>query len=234
NIHQTKTIHGATISLDKGYADSNQLIIGYTVSPANAHISFQAINLSTQQGVVLNQKGNDIIVGTSNSNGNTVATAWFFSTSSIPGKPGTLALRLSMVIGQTATLTKKAPVKTLATVNFDFTLPFHVGRVATLSQKATSHGKTITLERVTVSQAATRIVVQGLGTMDSMNGGLAGTLQVPWNWRSYNYGTASPGADGPDAWSFVYPYDFSQNQGGWTLTIQQGIYTWTFHFSVPM
>jgi hypothetical protein len=45
---------------------------------------------------------------------------------------------------------------------FDFSLPFHAGRVVNVHQSVTSGGRTVTLERVVITQSETRLYIDGL------------------------------------------------------------------------
>lgn len=109
-------------------------------------------------------------------------------------------------------------------------------------QRATSHGKTATLQRVVVTRSATSVIVRGL-PFPKINGDVAQdmphiTIQAPGENDTCNAGSSPfcnlvlpPEGDG--TWSFIDPHDFSQAQGTWTLTIQEGLDTWVFHFVVP-
>lgn len=227
-LHQSQTIDGLTFTLEEGYADSDQIILSYTVSPIKKHNNLLTANLSTQDGVQL-----PVLSGSGETDKYALGNAWFFDSSRIAGDPKTLPFQLKIQIGPVPTDTGISS-KILGTVTFNFTLPFHPGKILTPGLQATSHGKTITLERVVVSRSATRLVVKGLVQDPSKKDAALLTLQVPGarNYRGYPDLSQFEANGSGTSW-YVYFDDFSHNQGTWTLTIKQGIYTWVFHFVMP-
>ncbi|HVB22032.1 MAG TPA: DUF4179 domain-containing protein [Ktedonobacteraceae bacterium] len=221
NINQSQTIDGKTVTLQDGYADASQIVLGYTVSPTNAFGIVGIPALSTQQAVGLIP--DDMLLMASR--GNTEGASFHFSSSRITGSPSTLNLRLQIPI---SSKTSQGHYKSLGTVIFNFTLPFHRGKVLTPGLRVTSHGKIATLERVSIAQSSTRIAVQGL----DMNEALSATLQ-PAGKATNSLEDISFATDEPNAWSFIYADDFSKIPGTWTFTVRQGIDTWVFHFTVP-
>lgn len=227
-LHQSQTVDGLTFTLEEGYADSDQIILGYTVSPVKKYNNLLTADLSTQDGVQL-----PVLSGSGEANKYALGNAWFFDSSHIAGDPKTLPFQLKIQIGPVPTDTGISS-KILGTVTFNFTLPFHPGKILTPGLQATSQGQTITLERVVVSRSATRLVVKGLVQDPSKKDAALMSLQVPGarGYREYP-DLGQFGADGSGTSSYVYYDDFSHNQGTWTLTIKQGIYTWVFHFAMP-
>jgi hypothetical protein len=207
--------------LQDGYADASQIILGYTVSPANAFDIVGIPDLSTQQGVEL-IPDNSLTMASS---GNTEGASFHFSGSRITGNPSILELRLKISM---SSKTSPGHFKKLGIATFDFTLPFHPGKVLTPGQQVTSHGKTATLDHVSIAQSSTRIAVLGLDEKAA----LSATLQ-PAGKTANSPEDISFATDEPGAWSFIYDGDLSQDPGSWTFTIKQGIYTWVFHFVVP-
>lgn len=221
DINQSQTVDGETVTLQDGYADASQIILGYTISPAKGFSMFGIPDLSTQQGVELIPDNG----WTAASRGNADGISVHFSSSKITGNPSTLELRLNLLISET---TSPAHVEQLGTAVFNFTLPFHSGKVLTPRQQVTSHGKTATLDYVSIAQSATHIAVLGLDE----NAALSATLQ-PAGKAANSLEQISFATDEPDAWSFTYDSDLSHDPGAWTFTVKQGIYTWVFHFVVP-
>ena len=224
DINQSQTVGGKTVTLQDGYADASQIILGYTVSPAKAFSILGVPSLSTQQGVELIPDNGLTMASRENADGTSV----HFSSSKITGNPSTLELRLELLISERTTL--PGPYKELGTAVFNFTLPFHPGKVLTPGLQVTSHGKTATLDYVSIAQSSTHIAVLGLDE----NTALSATLQ-PAGKAANSLADISFATDEPDAWSFIYIYgsDLSHDPGTWTFTVNQGIYTWVFHLVVP-
>lgn len=234
-INQSETIAGTTITLKaEAYADANQIVIGYTISSTKTDVRFGLISFTTRQGIALNQ---GVSVGTIIPNVGAFTFASFLDASSITGSPRMIALRLSAVTMQggerTTTSRRGTSPKTLGTVVFNFSVPFHPGKVLTPNLHVMSSGKLATVEKVIVSPSATRMTIQGLGISQSssLEGGLIAQVQLPGGTGKYDYMMAEFLPDG--SVSFLYPYDWSKNPGIWTLTVQTKGHTWTFQFTVP-
>lgn len=221
DINQSQTIDGKTVTLQEGYADASQIILGYTVSPATAFDIVGIPDLSTKQGVEL-IPDNTL---TTASSGNTEGASFHFSSSRITGNPSILALQLKISI---SSKTSPGHLKKLGTVTFDFTLPFHPGKVLTPGQQVTSHGKTATLDYVSIALSSSRIAVLGLDKKAALSAILQPAGKAASSLEDISFATDEPGA-----WSFTYESDLSQASGLWTLIIKQGINTWVFHFVVP-
>ncbi len=221
DINQSQTVDGKTVTLQDGYADASQIILGYTFSPAHAFDIVGIPDLSTQQGVEL-IPDNTLTMASSE---NTEGASFHFSSSRITGNPSILELRLKILINSK---TSPGHFKKLGIATFDFTLPFHPGKVLTPGQQVTSHGKAATLDYVSIAQSSTRIAVLGLDEKAA----LSATLQ-PAGKAANSLEDISFATDEPGAWSFIYDSDLSQDPGPWTFTVKQGIYTWVFHFVVP-
>ncbi len=221
DINQSQTIDGKTVTLQDGYADASQIILSYTVSPANAFDIVGRPDLSTQQGVELIPDNNLIIASSEKTDG----ASFHFSSSRITGNPSILELRLKILM---SSKTSPGHFKKLGVATFDFTLPFHPGKVLTPGQQVTSHGKAVTLDYVSIAQSSTRIAVLGLDEKAALNATLQPVGKATNSLEDISFATDEPGA-----WSFIYDGDLSQDPGLWTFTIKQGIYTWVFHFVVP-
>jgi hypothetical protein len=222
DINQSQTIDGKTVTLQDGYADASQIILGYTISPAKAFDIVGIPDLSTQQGVEL-IPDNTLTMASSE---NTAGASFHFSSSRIAGNPNILKLRLKISM---SSKTSPGHFKKLGIATFDFTLPFHPGKVLTPGQQVTSHGKAATLAYVSIAQSSTRIAVLGLDEKLA----LSATLQ-PAGKATNSLENISFATDEPGAWSFIYDSDLSQDPGPWVFTVKQGIHTWVFHFVVPV
>ena len=226
DLHQSQTVDGLTFTLEEGYADSDLIILGYTVSPVKKPNNLLTADLSTPNGIQL-----PVVEGGGEADKDALGNAWFFDSSRIAGDPKTLHFQLKIQIGPAPTDSGLSS-KILGTVTFNFTLPFHPGTMLTPGLQAASHGKTVILEGVMVSRSATRFVVKGLVQDLSKKSAALLTLQVPGakGYREYPDLDQFEADESETSWYFD---DFSHNQGTWTLTIKQGIYTWVFHFVMP-
>ncbi len=131
---------------------------------------------------------------------------------------------------------------------FDFSLPFHAGRVVNVHQSATSGGRTVTLERVVITQSETRFYIDGLAytnDRDELHSLQYNLLLDNKNYNEVQFGGQDTGH--PFVWleesltnqhgdaSFSItpypvpanttpsPYDFPHVKGG----------PWIFHFVIP-
>jgi hypothetical protein len=166
----------------------------------------------------------------------TAAASLIFGSSVITGHPQVLALRLRMSLVKTGSpkvpsASTQKSIQDAGTVEFSFTLPFHVGREVDPQERVTSQGQTITLERVVVGQFETQVVVQGIEQAKSKFP-LEVALSPPGD-ETPGFMPAHAEANNFGTSTFIYPYDFFQKQGTWILSIQQGTNSWLFYFVVP-
>lgn len=113
----------------------------------------------------------------------------------IAGNPAQISLDLSMGVGYNATS------QCLQVLTYDFTLPFHPGRILTLHQVVNANGHPLTLERVVVTPSETRLYIHWQND----------DTQLPIY-------TAGSSLSGPN--SFTQPlYDLQLSVGGQTYHI---------------
>lgn len=243
-VNQSQTIDGFTVKLEKAYADANRVIVAVTFKEPAGHTYNNVFMLGTK--MTANQNVTLPMLGGSGSGNRQAANAFvlWFDGAAISGAPKTLSLHLTAtglnVAQQDGDQSTFKDYTISGAISFDFTIPFHAGRVANLHQSLTAGGTTLTLERVVVTLSETRIYLQGSLI------GFATRLSVG-NWNSDTGPVGSvvvwPTADGMTMIS--YGASLFNQHGSWTLKIWASGATqvksgtpvtggpWTFHFNVP-
>ncbi len=244
NINQSQTMQGFTLTVAQGYADSNRVIVTFTVEkPAGHtynHASPLGAALTTRDGLALpGYSGN----GYGNRAGDD-AYASFFDAAGISGNPQALHLHLAVqgldVAQQDGNDSTLRQFQIAEPGSFDFSLTFHPGRIANVHQTVTVGGTAVTLERVVVTLSETRIYLHGIDVE-----GLVSMLSVDgWDSEHGHVGPIGSFASGGQAVVFFSASLFDKH-GEWTLTVQTaggsanvsapsaGNGSWTFHFVVP-
>ena len=158
----SQTIDGVTVRLERAYADSNVVLVGFTVSGPGARYYADAGKLSSADGQSLPPMigmgvvpGSDIILGNWASS-ERVAMIVAFDASSVKGAPSELSLRLETQVADSAV--PGADQTLVGPFKFDFNLPFHSGKVIYIGQTVEAAGVPVTLEQVVISPWATRAV----------------------------------------------------------------------------
>ncbi len=158
DFHQSKSIDGYTLSLDKVYADTNLVIVGYTVTGPTGQnpmgeFDMGRAKLTTEQGLNLPGFGGVETGPIAGINGSVL----YFDASSIQSTPANLNLQLAIHYG----------TRDQGSLIFDFSVPFHPGRIVNVNQSVTAGGKTLTLERIVITPAEARLYIQGFNSQDS-------------------------------------------------------------------
>lgn len=212
DFHQSKSIDGYTLTLSKVYADANLVIIGYAIeAPAGREVlgkfDMGRATLTTEQGLALSSLAGITAKPIGGINGNVL----YYDASSIQDTPADLDLHLAIpyTINATGSLT------------FDFSVPFHPGRVANVHQSVTADGKTLTLERVVVTPSETRFYVRGFNQQDRTPTTLFLTDLTVGN---HVYSLRGVGSKGLGTWMMNYDWPFFGEQGIWTLAIHESVY----------
>lgn len=253
-VNQSQTIGGFTITLNKAYADANRVIIAGTVKKPSDHTYNNAspiAALTTNQGAPLpglngvgygNRSGGDAFVDS-------------YDGAAITGNPKTLRLHLEIsgldVAQQDGDDSTIQTYTVSGSASFDFSVPFHAGRVANLHQSLTVGGGTVTLERVVVTLSETRVYLLGtppdpaeLKNSIAPAPDLIAHLSVG-GWDSDHSDGAIIQWEAPNGLIvFSYQDSLFDQHGTWTLTVQtsgsaqpsETPFTggpWTFHFVVP-
>lgn len=241
-VHVTQQLDGFTVTVEKVYADANNVLVAYVVTlPAGGgYTSAMLVDpvASTDQGT-LGPGGMGF--GAANQ-GTSQANMLFFDASSITGTPSQLQVHLTASgLGAIADGGKSDAhqVNIPGALSFDFTVAFHPGRVATPHQRVTVHGQTVTLERVVVTVSETRVYLSGIASQWAI-----GTLTVD-GWTSDPFqnpggGTITSGR-AANGQTFISYFDaLYDKHGAWTLTVSDAHNAqapqggpWVFHFDVP-
>ncbi|MHB8596491.1 MAG: hypothetical protein ACYDER_06735 [Ktedonobacteraceae bacterium] len=245
SLPQSKVVGGYTVTIKRAYADINEVIIGYTVKDRQNHTLDQQhiwldILPTTRQGPILPGGG------TGNGfDGNEFLgmQSVAFDTSAIPASTRILNVHLTANLALMPTPPLTPPVNANVSVpqigqtSFDFSVPFHTGRVINMHQTVTVHGVSLTLERVVVTRSETRISVlfpKALGDIVNNTGNNTFYLSVG------NQHLLPPSMTNMQASIMVLHFHspLYSEHGVWTLQFQittpkQNVGTLTFHFVVP-
>ena len=231
----SQTINGITVSLERAYADSNVVLVGFTVSGPDARYQPEVDELFTADGQNLPGM---IGVGTRSKaimgNLNSSAMIYTFDTSSLKDVPSELSLILeadvadSPIIGESQTMA--GPFR------FEFDVPFHAGKSIDIGQTIEAAGVPVTLQQVVISPWGVRAVFQNsegddyspivsliLPNGDQVNGALSKHMET--SIVHYSMG------------------DFMGQSGEWTMIVSELVSfdtpqqrlsgPWVFHFDVP-
>jgi len=175
----SQAMNGVTVTLERAYADANQIVIGYTVkglADQNLHVS--RMSLTDEQGRVFSQMAGAGMAGTPDIPGEG-AYVTAFDASVVEDKPESLHLHLTMhlvkwtlVKAPTATLPEPsepgvivAQPQTLreemvgAPFTFDFSVPFIPGQTVEVQQAVEAAGVTMKLKRVVITPSETRAIL---------------------------------------------------------------------------
>lgn len=239
-INVSHSFGGATLTVERAYADANRIIVGYTLQLAGGTTPDPkvAVSLRTSDGTVLPIRG-----GAGYSDRATSNDVTSFDAANISGTPSEVTVRLEA--------RAQAGPQAGETWGVDLTLPFHPGRVAQPNQSLTVNGGTVTLKKVVLTPSELRIYLAGVGEFFIAH---LSTGNVFDGWDS-DSGRDSVGpisqwttAEGLSAVSYFAA--LYQRHGEWTLQVGlaggvevQPAYStptpmpmggpWTFHFVIP-
>jgi hypothetical protein len=240
-VHISRPLGGFMVTVERVYADSNRVVIGYTVATPPGHgYSVDLVDpvLTTQDGTALPGGSG---MGSGNV-GNMEGNVLFFDASGITGNPTSLSLHLvAQGLGgnEFAGSPNVRPFQVSGRLAFDFTVTFHPGRIAEPHQSVTVGGQTVTLERVVVTVSQTRVYLRGIDPT-----WVIGTLSVN-GWTSDPFRNPQGGPIGasatPDGLTVIsYGDALYDKHGEWTLVVSYANNNqapkggpWTFHFVVP-
>jgi hypothetical protein len=242
DVHLVRQLNGFTVTIDKVYADSNRVVIGYTVAtPPNHGYAMELLDpvLTTPDGLTL--PGGDFM-GTGAQN-NAQAIIAVFDTSQITSMPPSLQLHLSARgLGgmEDAGSSTVRPYEVLGQLDFDFTVAFHPGHIVTPHETVTAGGQSMTLERIIITPSQARVYLRLDGEDVDW---LYGTLTIG-DWNSTpgqgDHGPQSVGS-APDGLT-VLNYDDAiyDKHGAGILVVAYANNAqaphggpWTFHFTMP-
>ncbi len=211
-IDQTQNIGSHTVSLQKVYADANNIIIGYTadvsrmasIPPGPVHSVVPLVpsfTITLSNGQTLREDGAQFKTVSGQKR---IAVLSYFDASSIQGNPQQLQLSFS-IMG----------------AHFERTVPFHAGKTVQLNQKTftNSAGYAITFDRVVITPSETRFFIKGMGEWAKLS--IAGKIYQPE--------LMSGSAIFPSGESYIsYWKDLHNDTGTWTLQASSNIWHFTF------
>lgn len=250
-LNLSQTVDGITVRLERAYADSNVVLLGFTVNGPKARYYADAGKLSTADGqslypmigmgVMPGSDISDIILGSwDHSERAAIITA--FDASSVQGAPSELNLRLETSVADSAVHREdQAPV---GPFTFDFKVPFHSGKVIDIGQTVEAAGVPVTLEQVVISPGATRVVFSFAPSYgDSKNTPLLITSLQPANGDSINSSLGRVKETSSAEYGLTTPYtknsanthketsseqyfngDFTSHHGEWTVTVNELVF----------
>ncbi|GER91956.1 hypothetical protein KDW_61180 [Dictyobacter vulcani] len=171
-VNQVFESDGYKLTLQEGYADANQVIIGFSLTlphppglnnePGYWYLAnnFENYRLTTSQGATLPLINANSFVA---KKGDLVALLYNFDAATIAGKPDQqLALHLKIPV-------KCTDLYTCArTATFNFTLPFHAGHILIPQQAVNRNGKNLSLQKVVVAPSETRFYMHGFSLYDTI------------------------------------------------------------------
>lgn len=181
----SQTIDGVTVTLERAYADANEIIIGYSVKGAAEGVRIGRVTLTDEQGRTFSEIAGAGVLGASDLLGvnlppGEAAYLSAFDASPVEGAPAALRLRLAMYLvrwvtveqdGATALPPASDDSQTIAPAltvreevvggpfTFDFSVPFIPGRSVEVHQTVEENGVAMRLEKVVVAPSETRAII---------------------------------------------------------------------------
>jgi hypothetical protein len=176
----SQTSDGVTVTLERAYADANQILIGYTVQRGGSGLEPGNLTLTDEQGHAFPPNpGGFGVSGSSDLLGVTLppgeeSTVMAFDADGVQGAPAELHLRLSVSLARVVAVeqdpmlvpTGQESRSTVAgeyrsevegdPIVFDFSVPFHPGRTIQVGRTARAAGVAVRLERVVVTSSEAR------------------------------------------------------------------------------
>lgn len=186
-INLSQTLDGVTVTLERVYADANQIVIGYTVkglADQNLHVS--RMSLTDEQGRAFSEMAGAGVTGNSELLGVQLppgegAYVTAFDASVVEGKPKSQHLHLTMHLVKLVTVEAVTPTVPLPEPSepgvivapaqalreeivgdpftFDFSVPFIPGQTVEVQQTVEAAGVAMKLERVAITPSETRAVL---------------------------------------------------------------------------
>jgi len=239
-LNISQTIDGVTVSIERAYADSNVILLGYMVSGPAKNYGMSIGELSTVDGYVFPG-----MVGFSTAPGAESFTGEWgdnerrayiieYDASKFAGTPAELNLKYEINISERTALGGEG--KTVGPFILEFTLPLNSGKTIEVNQTVEANGIPITLEKVEISPWVTRVDYKFTETNPTaaiMN------LEIPTgNQDCKPFITSQSGQ--------YFLGDYTDKHGDCTVTISELVLEpgpgnennrisgpWVFHFQVP-
>lgn len=248
-LNLSQTLDGITVTLERAYADANEIVIGYTVkdlTDQKLHVS--QINLTDGQGTVFSEMAGAGVSGASDLLGvqlppgeGVYVTA--FDASAIEGTPASLQLHLTLYLAKlvpadqapTSTIPPTEPAGSTAIVapvmtmreeivsgplTFDFSVPFIPGRTVEVQQTVETARVVMKLERVVITPSETRAFLC-FAPPDGIEWTLLADLDTG-DGRALHGGSNRLGdAGGQECHRLSYMESLTGKSSEWTLTVTE-------------
>lgn len=242
-INQTQQSHGYKVTLEHAYADVNRILLQYSTTSPNSQSEImpgQDTTVTTDQGIVLKMAPG--MPGTAWSKDPTTKATLLTQSldgSVIQGTPSDLHLHVAIHrLSISTSGLHGSPAQTIpVSFNFDFTVPFHTGKVITPHQSVTVAGRTITLQRVVITPSETRFYLNGFTRREFTSILVQGPISTYPLLRLNGNTVVMPFIATWDPNDCAIEANFSQKTGPWVVEVKNFAsnkqHTWTFHFNVP-
>jgi hypothetical protein len=220
DVNLSQKIGNTTVTLEKGYAEDQNIVLGITANPVTGDSMIDNPSLTTDTGTNLSSSG--VLEG--DVQNHILAQSMTFSDAPISGSPASLNLSLKIDLIQNGVTTP---------LTFHFQLPYHRGEIVAPQLQATSHGNSITLQKVTIGKTQTSVEFSSLTTAPSTSGHRI-TPQIDIQTSNTNHIKTFDYAGSSNDGNFVFRFDndLSHYHGPWTITVTRGSDTWVFHINV--
>ena len=221
-LNLSQTINGVTVKLERAYADSNVVLVGFIVSGPETRYHANVGELSTSDGQSLPGMlgigvvpGSDIILGDWGKS-ERVAMIAAFDASMIKGMPAELSLRLETSIAESPIFGENQALT--GPFIFEFSVPFHSGKVIDVEQTVEEAGVSITLEDVVISPWATRATFR-FQSQDNTFSPIV-SLELPnGDIKNVSFGKYLETSSAQ-----YFSGDFTNEHGDWTVVISELVF----------
>ncbi|MDD5289527.1 MAG: DUF4179 domain-containing protein [Dehalococcoidales bacterium] len=221
-LNLSQTIDDVTVRLERAYIDANVVLVGFTVSGPNARYHVDFGKLSTIDGQDIpgmigmgTVPGSEMILGEWGKSERVAAIA-AFDASIIQGLSSEIGLRLETQVEEWSILGEIQ--STTGPFIFEFSVPFHSGKVINIEQTVEASGVSITLEDVVISPWATRATFQFQSQDNTLSPIVS--LELP-NGEIKNV-TFGKYLETSSAQYFMG--DFTDAHGNWTIVISELVF----------
>lgn len=259
-LNLSRSIGGFTITVKLGYADINRVVIAYTVDEPDGKSSadLSGLRLTDMNGLELPLRRT---IHSSSSQDPNPGTVLIYDAAGIRGNPKQVRVRLqaeAVNFVEGVDQDRDAPrgrekgagscndpsgvprcVSIPGPIAFDITLPVRPGKVLELNQTVEVGGKSVTLERVTISPTEARMYLRGTGPFpDPHTADTLVELSVgDWRWKPQEERSVFHWSTAEGLTALSFPGAFNDKKGSATLVVRSADPTadgpWMFRFDVP-
>lgn len=231
NVHMVRTAGSFTVHMEKVYADVNNVLIAYTIShTGNAIAIALEPSLKTSDGIQLSYAAGFNASEAADPQFKKSGQLLDFDASPITGAPRLLHLKLHVMLtgvkmasspGVVSVPPRQgATIQESSSVAFDFTVPFHPGRVVKVNKTVTSSGYALTLDHVVITPSGVRAYFKDI---PSGKIALEASLQIAGqSYQGYTTDTSYNQFTREEALNFAHV--MLHPTGTWTLKVSR-VYT---------